>query len=451
MREIIDDPTENSPDISSPDSSKKKKQKGANTKRHPGKPSTGELFWKIKEAVDHSPLSLMPVFPHDLRVYSGDIDTRLVVSVESDGVCVLVGEKHIAALVAKYLKESLVIDASHWIWTAKKAEDFAKFWTMNAEPIAEPKSWAFLSDPSLTFMRLSWDPTPGLPTPTWDDVLGRMSNAEAFKAFVGSLFIPNSYSQQYLWLHGPGGDGKGSIFRFLADCFGKSYAAETPPQTDNRFWASGLLHKRVVVFADCDASDIVRKDFFKSLTGGDFIRVEKKGKDAYTAKLEAKIIFGSNTLPAISPEKSDLRRLILCQMQTWEGGSDPTFERRLAAEASGFIAKCLATYRAVCPADDMIPTDTEDAEILSTHIDERYETLADSLFNFSPTLECTPLEFYSSVSSQLRNDYYIGKFKSYIRRVYGVEKRRLGKERREVYVGAAPKTLISRMASVADR
>lgn len=408
-----------------------------------GKPSKAELFWRLKSVVDHLPTALRKRFPETFHVYKSDENTKMLFVETPGGICTAVGERHLEFAVARYLADILITDATDaWVFTAKDLTEFARLWISYAEPVPEPKAWTFKSSTERAFTRLPWDPEPG-PTPTWDDLLSRASAPEALLAYLGSLFVDESDRQQYLWIYGEGNDGKGSLFRFLHRCFGSSFGNEyVPERGDSRFWTSGLLNKRVVVFPDCNHYGFVTTGLFKSLTGGDPVRIERKGEQAFTAMIHAKFIYGSNEQPKISGEKSDLRRLIYCELKSWDGDLDASFETRLWAEGGAFINKCLEAYKKASPMHTSLVVDQDCLHALASDTEEVFEAAA-THFHFSPAHSCTAAAFYAVVQGQLsRNDHVIRKFKRYLERVYRVRRERRSEDGGRVwyYVGVCPKT-----------
>ncbi len=417
---------------------KKKTQKPATVRD--GKPSKAELFWRLKSVVDKLPTTIRKQFPETFRVYKSDVNTKMLFVESVDGLCTAVNERYLEHTVAKYLADILITDATDaWVFTAKDVSEFARLWITYAEPVPEPKAWTFKSSTERAFTRLPWDLEPG-PTPTWDDLLSRASAPEALCAYLGSLFVDESDRQQYLWIYGVGNDGKGSLFRFLHRCFGSSFGNEYVPKGKDNFWTSGLLNKRVIIFPDCNDSEFVTTGLFKSLTGGDPVRIELKGKQAFTALISAKFIYGSNDKPKISGQKSDLRRLIYCELRTWAGEPDANFEKRLWSEGGAFIKKCLQAYEKASPNHGVIGIDQDDVELLASHTEEEYASVAD-LFEFSSTFHCQATHFYNAVRYKLR-DHKIGRFKDYLARRYSVVKRRVGSPRVEIYEGLKLKTLM---------
>jgi hypothetical protein len=208
-----------------------------------------------------------------------------------------------------------------------------------------------------TWHRLPWKFKPG-PSPTWDAMLSKMTNARAFRHWLGSLFFDEAKQHQYVWVYGQGNDGKGSINRFLARVFGRAYRSKQPPAPSDKFWTYGLLGARLVVFPDCNSQGFTSSGLFKSLTGGDPIDVEAKGRMSFTAKLGCKFLFFSNENPNISSEHADMRRIIYCEFER-NGGTEPGFEERLWAEGGAFLSTCVADYAAAHPGHTPIESDAE--------------------------------------------------------------------------------------------
>ncbi len=244
------------------------------------------------------------------------------------------------------------------------------------------------NEPGYCWHRLGFNIESG-ECPTFDEIIGRMSNARAFMAYIGSMLDVDSDRQQYLWLYGKGQNGKSSIGRVLEKIFGPSYRAEVVPQRGDRFWTSGLLGSRVVVFSDCTEYHFPKSGLFKSLTGSDPVRMERKGQQPMTAHIQTKFIFFSNETPDLKDEVADRRRAIFCELAPLAEGTIPlpeqVYNKMLWAEVSAFLAKCWATYiEATNDRQLLIPTETEDLDDLisssaSSLREEKYDIIIDSL------------------------------------------------------------------------
>lgn len=340
----------------------------------------------------------------------------------------------------------------------RDARHIADMWRAIAKPIPlkDIASVRWLGETGYTWRRLPWELRPG-PSPTWDAMLAKMTNAQAFRHWLGSLFFDQAQQHQYVWMYGEGNDGKGSINRFLAKVFGRSYRSKQPPAPNDKFWTYGLIGARLVAFPDCNAQGFTSSGLFKSLSGGDPIDVEAKGKMSFTAKLNAKFLFLSNENPNISSEKADMRRIIYCEFLAG-GVEDPEFEDKLWAEGGSFLSTCVHEYFVTHPRHTRIESDGEGiGEIVSTN-EEGFEQLFAEKFKQPNELYCTHAGLAGLTADQLelvtiRPETMLAilreafkerreqqQFRAWLRRKYGVRKASIRVENGELvtkrYVGA---------------
>jgi hypothetical protein len=251
--------------------------------------------------------------------------------------------------------------------------------------------------------------------------------------FIGSLMDEHSPRQQYVWLHGDGGRGKGTLLRFLRRVLGPSFSAETPG--GDKFWTYGLVGKVLVGFAECDDAKFTTKAIFKSITGGDPVRVEGKGIPAFTATLCCKVIFASNSKPEISGSEADRRRIIYCDVgprPEGQGMSDD-YEELLWAEASHFLHDCRRLYM----KNGRNPIPVGDPEMLLALIsenEERFETIFNTYFEAVPKGEIEPYALFKVLNGMERlTNAEISRFKTWAAREHGVTKTRYTKGSKEWY------------------
>jgi hypothetical protein len=301
------------------------------------------LYNAISDAINQKVHSGLPSFPLKLSLYAPARGRRMPVLVSDEQVVTLIeDEGEVDMAIMAYCNKELAANP-HYRFTARAVKEARDFWMLATQPIeSEVKPVRWLSEKGYTFNRLPWDPSSG-ETPSWDKLLGRVSNVAAFRQWIGSLFFDDADLQQYVWLQGFGGDGKGAISRFLAKVFGNSYASKEPPSPNDKFWTHGLIGKRLIIFPDCNNTTFVTSGRFKSMTGGDPISVEQKNKMAYTYIPNCKYLFFSNERPKLSSERADIRRIIYCEVQG-APTVDPTFEDKLWAEGGAFLGRAMAEY-----------------------------------------------------------------------------------------------------------
>ncbi len=356
-----------------------------NPKEKPKKPQRAELFQAIADAINRKYYSELPGFNERLVIYSASPSMRVIGHLaEGDVITVHENDVPAEAAIMGYCNREL-LGREEYRWTAKNVRDCRDFWTLSTDPLLDVKPFRWKSEPGYTFNRLPWDRDQQAPTPTWSWLLRHMTNRLALRQWIGSLFIENSYTHQYVWVHGQGGDGKGSINRFLAKVFGGAYCSKQPPAKGDKFWTYGLIGRRLVAFPDCDDTKFVTTGFFKSLSGGDPMPAEAKGKMGFTFQPIAKYIFFSNDKPKISSERADTRRIIYCEFPSndedlsWDG-----IEEKLWDEGGAFLTNCIQEYYAAHPTPGPIICGTDEIQEHLSVVEERFEVIFDRYFCRTP-------------------------------------------------------------------
>lgn len=204
----------------------------------------------------------------------------------------------------------------------KTCEEIAKAWLMQfAENCLTetPRAVRFKSDPGLCFHRLPFDlvERETLEAPTWAEILGRMSNAEAFAMRVASMFDPEANRRQVVWLYGPAKSGKSVALEALGKLMGDAFTS-LDCEFD-RFWKAPLVGKRMVVVNE-SASSFLRNDKFKAITGDDMHLINDKSEKKFTANMEVLMFFSSNEAPHVPNDEALISRIINCKVSTVPDG-----------------------------------------------------------------------------------------------------------------------------------
>lgn len=245
--------------------------------------------------------------------------------------------------------------------------------------------------------------------PAWDEFTSRFTpdEADVFRAFVWSIFDADNKGRQCLYIYDRGYSGKGVVFDAIAHYIGPDlHAALSKDSAINQFAYSKVWDKRLVTVGDNKNANFIRSQFAHSLLGGDWIDVECKGQDSFSAKPQCRVMVGSNkalsidakarnessrVLP-IHPDDSEdalvKRNLVVLDddgnpRHNYLGDpvliGDPEWGERLKAQFPAFLASCWPAYQRLCPRRCEIIMPEESAEILASFDDDR-SNLFEELF-----------------------------------------------------------------------
>lgn len=213
----------------------------------------------------------------------------------------------------------------------------------------ELKSFGFKSDPAYVESRASFDPIPGFEADDlvhFKEFLDRITNRDAFMAFIGSLFDPDCKHEQYLWIYGDGRNGKSKIFDAIGSVLGNAMESVSAPHSDKpgQFWTYEFYSKQLVLMREAENDKFINSGLFKSLVTRESVQVEKKYRDAKSMTIPARYIVLGNKKPDIDPNDASGERLIYCEVSK-PTTKDPHFKDRLLTEVDKFISACITAYQ----------------------------------------------------------------------------------------------------------
>jgi hypothetical protein len=322
-------------------------------------------------------------FPVKLHCWQDHMGVRIPYEETAGGIVRKIADDRLHYLIAKYWRDVLITGENPIVLgtlTAKDLRATRDLWL----GIAKARKDKFLtlgwkSETRPAHHKVAFDPTPG-PFPLFKELMDRTSNAETFKAWVGSLFDEKSQRQQYAWLYGTGGNGKSAMVRVLMNALGPVAAFENPPTRDAKHWTVGLSNKRLVVFPDCNNVGFVTSGEFKQLTGEDPVRMEPKGKAVYYETLDAKFLIISNDRPRISSAKADMRRVLFFSVaELSDANKVDRYEERLAAEAPAFLSACWQAYLDTTggnPRHEFVVADAAEIKSVAEDTEHEHEAFA---------------------------------------------------------------------------
>ncbi len=186
--------------------------------------------------------------------------------------------------------------------------------------------------------------------PAWESVLSRLTDSEAFAAWVYSVLEPSHKGRQLLYLYGPyGEEGKSIVAKALSRIVGRGASCTMSPRdfsSRSTFGLAQIEGKRLILVNDCSNQALLEMETVKCLTGGDSIRVEQKGKDARTIHGQYRMMTTSNYVPR-AKYQFELSRLLLIRISKMEMHF-PNLEDCLVEEASRFLSYGKHCYSKLC-------------------------------------------------------------------------------------------------------
>jgi hypothetical protein len=242
-----------------------------------------------------------------------------------------------------------------------------------------PRIISFKSSNDLTFKRLDFDPVDG-ESKVFDEFLCRCDNPEALCAYIWSLFDEKSYNQQYLYIYGDGGDGKGTLIRFLQRIFEESFISMEAPTYNDRYYTSALVNKRIIAIPDLSDKKIFSNPIFKNITGGEPVKIEFKYKNTTSTTLDCKFIIASNLVPTIKNINAEKRRIIPCHISSIKNEYDSAYLEKLWSERSAILYKCKEAYLKLASKHTPIKSSQKSLDAILNNRNEVFNNIFESKY-----------------------------------------------------------------------
>lgn len=233
--------------------------------------------------------------------------------------------------------------------------------------------------------------------------------------------IPGHIFSRIFWLYGEGSNGKGQYLK-LNERFIGGY--NTTSITDlallagNQFQSSRLHKKLVCAIGEVDGKKIDKTSILKSITGGDKIGLELKGKDLFEDYIYAKVIIAANVIPeSIDNSKGWFRRALIIDFPNEFSKEKDVLSEIPDIEFENLAAKSLRILRKLVITREF----TGEGDFLQKR--ERYESRSNPLKKF--------FELYieDSVESQIPTNDFQDRFNTFCEKngYRGVDFRVLGR------------------------
>lgn len=245
------------------------------------------------------------------------------------------------------------------IFAPREVRDLTDYWTQLAKASERPVLMGREGSDDWCLFRQKYLPEEGDIT-AWKGWLDRLSDPEAFAAWIWGVYSGEYKGRQILWMHGPNGlDGKTYVQNTLGDqLFGPLRGTVGNAQLKNtQFLTSSLEGKLLVTLGDCNVSTLHKYEIIKSISAGekgDAVTIEHKGKTAYPAKLQSRLWVNSNLAPDLDNGVHETSRILYISVAKIVGEADNDIERKVIAELPAFLYYARECFNKRCPQGSSI-------------------------------------------------------------------------------------------------
>jgi putative DNA primase/helicase len=196
-----------------------------------------------------------------------------------------------------------------------------------------------------SFLDFDHDPEAGCPS--WLEFLNFLTcnDREVIKTlrqWLGSILLPDVRHELFLWLCGVGNNGKSVFADVIQGVLGPRLVSNlTIEQLGGKHELQMLEGKRLNIAMEFSRIPGSIQDSIKRLSSNALITVNPKYKDPYDAKMNTRLMFGSNSVPFVS-DRSDAfwRRclLVMCRAKVDHEHRELGLAKRLIeTEAAGIF------------------------------------------------------------------------------------------------------------------
>ena len=219
-----------------------------------------------------------------------------------------------------------------------------------------------------TLNALTFDYQPKAPLPAnWLAFLASVwpndqQAVDTLQELFGLCLTAETKYQKAFLLVGPKRSGKGTIARVLTDLLGRdNVAGPTLSGLGTNFGLAPLIGKRLAIISDArlsgKADQQVIVERLLSITGEDGLTVDRKFKDGWTGKLDARFVILTNEMPKLTDSSGALasRFVILRMMQSFYGKEDLALGNKLEPELPGILCWAIEGWKRLTMRGYFVP------------------------------------------------------------------------------------------------
>ncbi len=237
-------------------------------------------------------------------------------------------------------------------------------------------------------IRLNVNYDPGAECPLFEKFLldsmeGDKEQVKLLQEMLGYFLVPVNAAQKCFVIVGAAGAGKSVLLRVLNELMlGKENVSNVSWQALNeRFKTAELFGKLANIFADLPTKNIDDNGIFKALVGEDYLTVEKKNKNPFSFRSNARLLFSCNSIPKNYGDRSEgfYRRLVIIRFSHTipPEERDPNLVEKFSSEADGIFLFALEGLRRLMRNHYVFSeTETNEAEL------QQYREESDSVLSF---------------------------------------------------------------------
>jgi putative DNA primase/helicase len=176
-----------------------------------------------------------------------------------------------------------------------------------------------VADCEFTFYRMAVKYEQAAPAPSlWLAYLADLlepDDVQTFQEFLGYCMIPSTKAQKMLYMIGSGGEGKSLAGVILKALFGDCMTIGTLHELEARFGLADVEGKLLFLDDDLRTAGLTESANVKTLvTASTPVRIERKGVQAYQAKVACRLMAFGNQIPDTIYDQTNgayRRRIIL--------------------------------------------------------------------------------------------------------------------------------------------
>ncbi len=196
--------------------------------------------------------------------------------------------------------------------------------------------------------------------------------------YMGVCMTHNMLYQIFLLLLGEGANGKSLLIDMFNAVIGeKNISSLSMDKLTQRFFSSQLLFKLANTCADISKITIEDDAELKKIVGGDMIQAEFKGKDSFSFRPYAKMLFSANRFPHVDDKSNGFkRRLRVIEMNKEPKEKDVYLKEKMLEELEFWVYMAAVGLKKVLEKNDVYESEN------SKKMREKIYKDGDSVYSF---------------------------------------------------------------------